>query len=301
MADGKRTRTVAILQALLITLLWSTSFILIKVGLESLSPLLFAGLRYTLATLCLLPFALQKAPRAALRHLDKGDWRMLLLLGLFLYAMTQGASFVGLSLLPAMTISLIFNFTPVLVALLSMAFVSEKPSGMQWLGILFFLVGVVTYFYPVSWAGDQGIGFMVILGGVVSNAISVLLGRAINRDRSIPPILVTTISMGFGAVLLLTAGLLTQQVPALGLQSLLILFWLAVVNTAFAFTLWNTTLCTLTAVESSIINGTMLVQVALLAWVFLGEALTLQQIAGMLASGLGALAVQLAPASPAKI
>ena len=68
-----------------------------------------------------------------------------------------------------------------------------------------------------------------------------------------------------------------------------IVIWLAVVNTAFAFTLWNHTLRTLSAVESSIINNTMLVQIALLAWAFLGEPLTERQIAGMIVAGLGTL------------
>jgi drug/metabolite transporter (DMT)-like permease len=47
--------------------------------------------------------------------------------------------------------------------------------------------------------------------------------------------------------------------------------------------------------ESSIINNTMLIQIALLAWAFLGEDLTGQQVIGMLLAGLGILAVQLRP------
>jgi drug/metabolite transporter (DMT)-like permease len=50
--------------------------------------------------------------------------------------------------------------------------------------------------------------------------------------------------------------------------------WLAVVNSAIAFTLWNRILRTLTAMDPSIINNTMLFQITLLAWVFLGEALS---------------------------
>ncbi len=68
---------------------------------------------------------------------------------------------------------------------------------------------------------------------------------------------------------------------------------MAVVNTAFAFTLWNQTLRTLLATKSSIINGTMLIQIALLAWLFLGEKLTMKEIIGMILAGIGALLVQL--------
>ena len=65
------------------------------------------------------------------------------------------------------------------------------------------------------------------------------------------------------------------------------------VNTALAFTLWNATLRRLSATESSIINSTMLVQIAVLAWVFLGERITWKEGIGMALAGLGALLVQM--------
>ena len=49
----------------------------------------------------------------------------------------------------------------------------------------------------------------------------------------------------------------------------------------------------LLAMESSVINSTMLVQIPLLAWIFLGEGLTLQKWIGMLLAGLGVVIVQL--------
>ncbi len=72
----------------------------------------------------------------------------------------------------------------------------------------------------------------------------------------------------------------------------MIIAWLAIVNTAFAFTLWNKSLQTLTAVESSIINSTMLPQIAILAWLFLGENLNLRQILGLGLVTLGIVIVQ---------
>ena len=42
--------TRAVLQALLVTFLWSTSWVLIKFGLTGIPPLTFAGLRYSLAS-----------------------------------------------------------------------------------------------------------------------------------------------------------------------------------------------------------------------------------------------------------
>ncbi|MDQ2848487.1 MAG: DMT family transporter [Actinomycetota bacterium] len=64
-------------------------------------------------------------------------------------------------------------------------------------------------------------------------------------------------------------------------------------NTAFAFTLWNHTLRRLTAVRSSVINNTMLIQIAVLAWIFLDEPLGVRQIVGLVLATVGSAAVQL--------
>jgi drug/metabolite transporter (DMT)-like permease len=63
--------------------------------------------------------------------------------------------------------------------------------------------------------------------------------------------------------------------------------WLAVINTALAFTLWNRSLQYLTATESAAINNTMLIQIAILAWIFLGEAPGGLDIIGMAAVSVG--------------
>lgn len=281
------------LQALFVTFLWSTSWVLIKVGLEDIPPLTFAGLRYSLAFLCLLPLFVRPARRASLHALSRREWGRLLGLGVLFYAVTQGAQFLGLLYLPAVTVSLLLNFTTITVALLGVLLLAERPAPWQWGGVGLSLLGALLYFFPVALPARELFGMAVVGLGVVANALSAVLGRAINRGGQIAPLTVTVVSMGIGAALLLLAGLATQGLPALSLQSWAIIGWLAVVNTAFAFTLWNQTLRTLSAVESSIINSTMLVQIALLAWLFLGERLTWQEIAGLALAVVGVLLVQL--------
>jgi len=99
--------------------------------------------------------------------------------------------------------------------------------------------------------------------------------------------------MGIGATILLITGLLTEPLPQLKWQSWLIIIWLALVNTAFAFTLWNHTLRTLSAMESSIINNTMLIQITFLAWLFLDETLTWLEVLGLALAAVGILLVQI--------
>ena len=137
------------------------------------------------------------------------------------------------------------------------------------------------------------VGFVAVAVGVLANAGSAVLGRSINRTGHLRPLTVTTVSMGVGSAILLVAGLGTQGLPTLSCQSWVIIGWLALVNTAVAFTLWNHSLRTLSAMESSIINNTMAVQIPILAVIFLGERLNGREVVGLVVAVIGTLLVQL--------
>jgi drug/metabolite transporter (DMT)-like permease len=267
--------------------------VIIKIGLTEIPPLTFAGLRYTIAFICLLPFAFTKTNSLVIKNLEKKDWWELILLGLLFYAFTQGTQFIGLSLLPAVTVSLWLNFTPLIVAVMAIFLISEYPTKLQWLGVILFILGIFTFFFPVALSENQELGLIVMTVGVLANSASAVLGRSINREARVNPVVVTIISMGIGSFILLVVGIMLQGLPPISFQNFLYLLWLAVINTALAFTIWNFTLRTLSAMESSIINGTMLIQIAILAWIFLGEAISLQEGIGMLIAASGALLVQL--------
>ena len=287
----------AILQALLVTFLWSTSWVLIKVALAEIPPLTFAGLRYTLAFLILLP-GLRKQ-RAALRALSTRDWARLAALGLVFYTLTQGGQFLTLNHLEAVTFSLLLNFTSVLVAFFGIVALREVPSRLQWGGMVVFLAGVLLYFLPISGSGQPVLGFALAGFTVCANAAAAVLGRSVNRGAAIPPLAVTATSMGVGALSLLGIGLAVHGLPPISPTGWVIVVWLAVVNTALAFTLWNRSLRELSAVESSIINNTMLVQIAVLAWLFLGERLAWRDVAGLVLATVGIVIAQLRPGGDA--
>ena len=283
----------AIVQALFVVFLWATSWVFVKFGLQAIPPVTFAGLRYFLALLCLLAVLSFRPERKELRRLSKRTWMKFAALGILLYAGTQGAVFVALVYLPAVTVNLLWSFSSVVIALLGTFLLAERPAMRQWVGMGIALLGAFIYFYPVDIPRDQTLGLVVAFLGVLANALSSLLGRDINRSGRHSPLVVTVVSMGIGSMLLLLAGILLEEAPSLDLQSWGIVLWLALVNTAFAFTLWNYTLHTLTAIESSIINGTMLVWVAIFAVLFLGETISAKEALGLVATGLGTMIVQL--------
>lgn len=282
------------LQALLVTLLWSGSFVLIELGLVDIPALTFAGVRYSLGFLCLLPVALHNGSLGAARDLLKVDWLRLIALGLLFYAVTQGCVFLALSYLRPVTMSMVMSFTPAMVALLSIPLLAERPTWMQWAGIVVFLAGAAVYFVPFDVSSGDGIGLAITGICLLANSGSSILGRYVNHHQhALSPIGVTTLSMGIGALVLLVGGITAQGLPPLTTANWLIIGCLAVVNTAFAFTLWNHTLRHLTATESSVINNTVLIQIAVLGWIFLGDGLSAREIAGLLVAAAGAMVVQI--------
>ncbi len=296
MSARPRPSTSPPLQALFVTFLWSTSWVLIKFGLsDDLPPLTFAGLRYSLAAV-VLGGVLAASP-ASRRQLMATSWPVrgrLIGLGLVMYALTQGAQFVGLDLLPAATLSLLLSFTPVVVTLGSGRTAGEGAAGRQWVGMAVAATGAAIYLGP-DIGVTSALGLGVGLVGLASNAGASLLGRVVNRDAALSPLAVTAPSMAVGGAVTLVTGMLVDGLPHLTLATWGIVVWLAVVNTAFAFTLWNRTLQSLTATESAAINNTMLVQIAVLAWLVLGEDLTSVQWFALLVVSIGIWLVRRRP------
>lgn len=293
-----RSHTRAVLTAVVVTVLWSSSWVLIRIGLDSeaLQPITFAGLRYSLASVVLWGVVLgRRESRAAVASLGARGWRSLVVLGVVYYAVTQGAQFIAIDAQPAATTSLMLAPTPLLVAVLSHRSIGEAVHPRQVVGALLIVVGALAYF-----AGDLGatvIGMTAATVALAANAAGALLGRAVNREKRLSPLTVTVASMTVGSVLLLLVGLGIEGAPSLSPRAIAVVAWLAIVNTALAFTMWNASLRRLAAVESAAINNTMLVQIAVLAWVFLDEAPGLLGGLGIAIVSVGALLAQGVPLS----
>ncbi len=99
----RRGRLFAVLEALLVTFLWSSSYVLVKVGLQEIGPLTLVAYRYTVASLVLLPLALWRGHGALLR--ERGVLLKLGLLGFLGYTVAQGLQVLGLFLLPAVSVT----------------------------------------------------------------------------------------------------------------------------------------------------------------------------------------------------
>lgn len=290
---SKRTRIIAVVQALFVTVLWSSSFIVIKFGLEEIPPLTFAGLRYSIASLILLGLiASQSKMRAAMKGRSRRWWGMLTLYGIIYIAATQGTQFLGLNYLPAITFSLILNMTPIIVLLLAVPWLGERPSVAETGLILLGLCGVLLYFYPLDFVDVSILGLIVGVISLLANSFSSIIGRAINRARDTPALVVTGIMMSIGSIFLMLFGLIIEPLAPLSLTSWIYILWLAVANTALAFTLWNRAMRVLRAIDIALINSTMMPQIVVLSIIFLSEYPSYLDWIGLILLGLSVTAVQ---------
>jgi drug/metabolite transporter (DMT)-like permease len=279
--------------ALFVTVLWASSWVIIKFGLEEIPPLTYAGLRYVIAAALLMFIVIARSDS---RHeLSKTNRKQILTLagyGIVFVTITQAAQFVGLDLLPAISVSLLLNMTPLIVLVLGVILLREVPTYGQIGWILIGIAGVLIYFYPFDLGTLQIVGVIIVLIGVVSNAFSSIIGRAINKKKELTPLVITSVSMLFGSVVILAAAMMFEDVGSISPLSWLYILWLSVVNTAFAFTLWNRAMQTLRAVDITLINGTMLPQIVILSIFFLGEMPTFLDWIGLVLIALSALVVQ---------
>ena len=86
---------------------------------------------------------------------------------------------------------------------------------------------------------------------------------------------------------------LSGQYSALSVNGVLIIVWLATVNTAFAFFMWNWTLKAIPAYELIMLQDLMLVEIAFFALAFLGETITPIMAGGIVLVLAGVITVQL--------
>lgn len=281
----------SLLEALLVTFLWSSSYVLIKMGLIELPPLAFAAARYCLAFSILLAVGIVKRASEPRIKLSRQEWSMLIFMGVAGYAVAQGLQFVGLFYLPAVTTTFLLNFTPIFVTLLGAAFLGETPAKTQLAGISVALVGAYAYsLTPIKLS--EIFGVLVVLASGLAWAIYLVVGRKFQRLSVLGAHRLTTITMGWGAIVLLVAAVMFEGMPRIGPSGWVIIGWLSLVNTALAFYLWNHALRRLKAYEISVLQNTMLVQISLLAWMFLGERPTDNMIIGIALVLLGIALVQ---------
>jgi len=225
--------------AILACLPWSSAFAAVKTGLRHMPPLTFAGMRFLLAGLLLLPLcgSPRQVPGVIKRH-RRHIATVSVLQTVVLYA----AYFWGMSLVQGAQGAVIIGASPLVVALMAHFFMPDDRMTLPKAGTIApGLVGVLilaTGSHPWSPTGLRELGGMGLLLICVcsSAAANVFVAR---HPHPINPILLNSVQIGTGGVVLLVAGLVVHGPPAAVPPPVFFaaLLWLAVVSAA-AFSIW---------------------------------------------------------------
>ncbi|MCJ7717946.1 MAG: EamA family transporter [Anaerolineales bacterium] len=286
----KKQRIIAIGESLLVTVIWSSTFVIVKFGLETLGPLTIAGLRYFLGALVLVPFLLI---RGSLKiTITKKLWMQLFLIGISAYTIGNGALFWGLKYVPATTGSFLMSLIPLLVLGGGALLLKEIPTRWQVFGVFLSLFGSILFFSSGLQKGEPR-GMAIVSMGLIGFMAFSLLGRGIARERKLDTLTLTTLPLAIGGLLSIMLALVVEGVPQFSSKSILIVLWLAVVNTSLGYLMYNHSLRELTALEMNMIMNLSPLFTALLSWIALGETLGFIQIAGMTVMIVGVVFVQL--------
>jgi drug/metabolite transporter (DMT)-like permease len=234
---GKRDDT--ILWAIVTCLLWSTAYAGIKIGLEYDTPLHFAGLRFTLAGLMIIPFTVKPA---LFISMIRENWKLVLWITLFQTVITYSLFYLGMDMVPGALGAVIVGSQPLVTAVVAaLMHKGDRLTGRKIVTIIFGITGVIM----IS-AGRQALklggliellGVFMILSANVSTAISNVLVSL--KGKGINPFVLSSTSLLLGGIIICLISIPLEGKPQepLPLKYWLVLLWLSFMA-ATAFSIW---------------------------------------------------------------
>lgn len=201
----KKISSSSYLLAVIACMLWSTAFVGIKLGIRYTTPLNFAGTRFLLSGLMVLPFAGKLAD--SIRDV-KSNLSYVLLVGLFQTFLLYGLFYIGISIAPASLTAIIVGGGPLFVALLAhLTIHDDKLTMKKILSILTGISGIVIIAadkYDISWEkGKEFWGLIIlVMANIAGSYGNILVSKG---KKKISPLTLNSaqqISGGFGILLL---------------------------------------------------------------------------------------------------
>lgn len=229
------------LLAILSCMLWSSAFAGVKIGLEYTTPLQFAGTRFFISGLLVLPLALHFSPRYF--RIVREQWKMILLIA-FLQTFLQYAMFyTGINLIPAAVGAIVIGSQPLFIALVAHFIMpGDRMTFRRTVIILIGIAGVVLVSLsrdPETLTGKIALAGILLLVGlnILSGFSNVLIAR---EKGMIPPLVLSSASMMIGGGSLF---LFSMPIEGLGFGPkpgtyYLALGWLSILS-AVAISVWT--------------------------------------------------------------
>jgi drug/metabolite transporter (DMT)-like permease len=271
--------------AIIACVLWSTAFVGIKIGLKYTAPFQFAGIRFFISGLLILPFI----PNLRLKLAEaRGNFEKILLVG-FIQTFLQYALFYkGIDLVPGALGAMIIGAGPLFIAVVAHFFMpGDRITGQKVLSILIGLAGIIVISLGRKSMGATGdlvvIGILIL---IINNTLSGFGNILVASDRRrIPPLVLSSFSMILGGAMLFMLGTFTEGYRSgpFPLEYYASLVWLSFLSAA-AISIWYTLLKRPGVKVSELNFWKFIIPVlgAILSWLLLpNENPTLIAIVGM--------------------
>jgi len=242
---------------------------------------LFINLARMLIATPVLLAACWRVVGQAMFSIQRRDFLIMLLTGALL-AISQATYFAairytGVTIATLLTICI----APLVVTCLSVLLKFETLTGRIVMALICALMGSVLL---VGLHSPEGIHANLLLGttfaliAAVSYASMIICGRLLAADHH--PLQVTAVTFGVGTLVLVLINLASGVVMVHTMQGWLLLLYLGLVPTAFAYWLFQMGLRSVSATAASIVGMLDPLVAAVLAWGLFGETLATTGIVG---------------------
>jgi drug/metabolite transporter (DMT)-like permease len=271
LAARRRAKIVAAFAA--VYLVWGSTYLGIRIAIETLPPLVMAGVRYATAGVLLYAWTRWRNPERP----RPAHWRSALVIGGLLLLGGNGAVSWSEQRVASGLAALIISTVPLWIVLLQwLRPGGRRPPGRVLLGVAIGLVGIWLLVRPRGGAASHldPVGVGVLIAGALSWSVGSLLSRRLPLPRS--PLLGIAMEMIGGGALLIAGGLAIGEGPrihpgAVSARSLAALLYLIFFGSLIGFTcyVWLLRVSTPSKVATyAFVNPVVAV---LLGWAFAGE------------------------------
>ena len=261
-------------------LVWSSTWVVIAVGLEDIEPFFGAGIRFSLAGIGLLGGA------AAMRRSLRTDFALSALVGLLPFATTYGLIYWAEQYVTSGLTAVLFGVLPLYTALLAAALLPAEPLRARLLvGVGIALVGLVVAFSESLDIGGHDHTAAAALAVVLSPLASAIGNIGIKRrGATIDPLVMNGWAMLIGGVALLAVSAPTEDWSATvwSFESVGSILYLAALGTGFTFVTLTVLLRELPAVTVSFISMIIPFGALALGALVRDERVTVLAVAGAL-------------------
>ncbi len=260
-----------------VSLIWGSTFLAIKVGLADLPPLTFAALRFCVAALCLWGYL---AWRGGMVGVNMQNLIHLASLGMLMTALPFGLTFWGQQFVNSGLAAVLTGTVPLFVTIMAGPILGERVGAARLMGVMMGLAGVGLLFLDRMGGASTWLGGLAVVGSSVSYAAGNVYVKRFARH--LPADLMNTGQTTFGALVLVIAALWWERGAdvRLTLTALGAVVYLALMGSALAFGLYFWLLQRAPASTVSLVGFTIPV-VAVVLGTTVGEPLTGLMAAGM--------------------